>query len=249
MLSKKGREATITRLLFLFIDLEWILIGGLIGLHMEYVLTATKTDARAGSYYDKIAAFYDLTFKLNGYGRSLDQYFANHPLPVSRGANILDAGCGTGLLTLALLRTLHFPVNITALDLSATSITAARKAVSESPGRTRDVSFAEGNLLSLPFCDNSLDLVVTSGALEYVPLGEGMSELARVIAPGGHLLHLPCRPTPASTFLEILFRFKSHPRQEILNQTQKHFRMVHEYRFPPLQIIGWSKTAMVGQKL
>jgi ubiquinone/menaquinone biosynthesis C-methylase UbiE len=216
---------------------------------MEYVLTGTKTEARAGSYYDKIAAYYDLTFKLNGYGRSLDEYFANHPLPVSRGAKILDAGCGTGLLTLALLRAVHFPVNITALDLSATSITAARKAVKESPGRTRDVTFAEGNLLSLPFSDDSLDLVVTSGALEYVPLGEGMTEIARVIAPGGHLLHIPCRPSPATTFLEILFRFKSHPRKEILSHTDKHFRMVHEYRFPRLQIIGWSKTAMLAQKL
>ena len=215
---------------------------------MEYVLTATKTEARAGSYYDKIAAYYDLTFKLNGYGRSLDEYFANNPLPVSRGAKILDAGCGTGLLTLALLRSLHFPVNITSLDLSATSISAARKAVAESPGRTRDVTFAEGNLLSLPFADNSLDLVVTSGALEYVPLGEGMTELSRVIAPGGHLLHIPCRPSPATTFLEILFRFKKHPRREILNQTEEHFRLVHEYRFPPLQIIGWSKTAILAQK-
>jgi len=216
---------------------------------MEYVLTGTKTEARAGSYYDKIAAYYDLTFKLNGYGRSLDQYLTNHPLPISRGAKILDAGCGTGLLTLALLRSIHVPVNITALDLSATSIGAARKAVEESPGRTRDVTFAEGNLLSLPFSDNSLDLVVTSGALEYVPLDEGMSELARVIAPGGHLLHIPCRrPSPATTFLEILFRFKAHPRKEVLSQTNKHFRMVHEYRFPPLQIIGWSKTAILAQK-
>jgi ubiquinone/menaquinone biosynthesis C-methylase UbiE len=217
---------------------------------MEYVLTSTKTDARAGSYYDKIAAFYDLTFKLNGYGRSLDQYFTNHPLPVSRGAKILDAGCGTGLLTLALLRSLRFPVSITALDLSATSITAAKKAVVESGGRTRDVTFAEGNLLSLPFSDNSLDFVVTSGALEYVDLNEGMTELARVIAPGGHLLHIPCRRhSPATTFLEILFRFKSHPRKEILSQTNRHFRMIHEYRFPPLQIIGWSKTAMLAQKV
>lgn len=216
---------------------------------MEYVLTGTKDESRAGSYYDKIAAYYDLTFKLNGYGRSLDQYFATHPLPISRGARILDAGCGTGLLTLALLRAVHVPVNITALDLSATSISAARKAVNESPGRTRDVTFAEGNLLSLPFADDSLDLVVTSGALEYVPLDEGMSELARVIAPGGHLLHIPCRrPSPATTFLEILFRFKSHPRKEVLGQTNKHFRMVHEYRFPPMQIIGWSKTAILAQK-
>jgi len=65
---------------------------------MEYALTATENEARAGSYYDRIARLYDLTFKLNGYGRSLDQYFAQHPLPVERGARILDAGCGTGLL-------------------------------------------------------------------------------------------------------------------------------------------------------
>ncbi len=214
---------------------------------MEFVLTATKNEARAGSYYDKIAAIYGLTFKLNGYGRSLDEYFAQHPLPVSPGARILDAGCGTGLLTLAMLRNLRFPVNITSLDLSATSITEARKAVAESPGMGY-VTFAEGNMLCLPFADNSLDLVVTAGALEYVPLYEGLNEIARVIAPGGHLLHLPCRPSPVSKLLEILFRFKSHPRRELLTQTEHHFRMVHEYRFPGRQVIGWSKTAMLAQK-
>ena len=133
---------------------------------MEYVLTATKTEAPAGSYYDRIARLYDLTFKVNGYGRSLDQYFDIHPLPVSRGARILDAGCGTGLLTLALLRSIRFPVSITALDLSSTSVVAARKSIYYSPGRKRDVTFTQGNLLCLPFADESLDLVVTSGALE-----------------------------------------------------------------------------------
>jgi len=42
-----------------------------------------------------------------------------------------------------------------------------------------------------------------------VPLDEGLSELARVIAPGGHLLHLPMRPTPITSLLEMLFRFKT----------------------------------------
>ena len=216
---------------------------------MEYALTATKTEARAGSYYDRIARFYDLTFKLNGYGRSLDQYFATHPLPVSRGARILDAGCGTGLLTLALVRAVRFPVSITALDLSSTSIEAARKALADSRGRKRDVTFAQGNLLSLPFADGSLDLVVTSGALEYVPLSDGLAEIARVMAPGGHLLHLPCRPSVASTLLEILFRFKSHPPREVERNTERHFRIVHHYRFPVPQIIGWSKSAIMAQKL
>ena len=216
---------------------------------MEYVLTATKTEARAGSYYDRIARLYDLTFKVNGYGRSLDQYFATHPLPVSRGAKILDAGCGTGLLTLALLRAIHFPVSITALDLSQTSVVAARKSLYYSPGRKRDVTFTQGNLLCLPFADESLDLVVTSGALEYVPLADGITELARVIAPGGHLLHLPIHPSLIGAFLEILFRFKSHPPREVKDQTERHFRIVHQYRFPPPQAIGWSKTAILAQKV
>ena len=216
---------------------------------MEYALTATKNEARAGSYYDRIARYYDLTFKLNGYGRSLDQYFRHHPLPVSRGAKILDAGCGTGLLTLSLLRALRFPVSITALDLSQTSVAAARKSLYFSSGRKRDVTFTQGNLLCLPFADESLDLVVTSGALEYVPLADGLTELARVIAPGGHLLHLPIHPSLIGVFLGILFRFKSHPPREVKDQTERHFRIVHQYRFPKPQAIGWSKTAILAQKV
>ena len=216
---------------------------------MEYALTATKTKARAGSYYDRIAKFYDLTFKLNGYGRALDQYFETHPLPVSRGARILDAGCGTGLLTLALLRAVRFPVAITALDLSSTSVAAARKSLYFSPGRKRDVTFAQGNLLCLPFADESLDLVVTSGALEYVKLEDGLNELARVIAPGGHLLHLPIHPSAVGILLEILFRFKSHPPKHVKEQTERHFRIVHQYRFPRKEAIGWSKTAILAQKI
>jgi ubiquinone/menaquinone biosynthesis C-methylase UbiE len=140
-------------------------------------------------------------------------------------------------------------VSITALDLSSTSVAAARKSLYYSPGRKRDVTFTQGNLLCLPFADESLDLVVTSGALEYVPLADGINELARVIAPGGHLLHLPVHPSLIGRFLEILFRFKSHPPKEVKDKTERHFRIVHQYRFRRREAIGWSKTAILAQKV
>ena len=60
-------------------------------------------------------------------GGRLISTLSNIPLPLSRGAKILDAGCGTGLLTMALLRAVRFPVSITALDLSSTSIKRCEK--------------------------------------------------------------------------------------------------------------------------
>jgi ubiquinone/menaquinone biosynthesis C-methylase UbiE len=147
------------------------------------------------------------------------------------------------------LRSIRFPVSITALDLSSTSVAAARKSLYYSSGRKRDVTFTQGNLLCLPFADESLDLVVTAGALEYVPLEEGINELARVIAPGGHLLHLPVHPSLIGVFLEILFRFKSHPPREVKDKTERHFRIVHQYRFRRREAIGWSKTAILAQKV
>lgn len=217
---------------------------------MQSATTLSKTDTSAGTFYDQIAKLYNITFKFNGYGRSLDQYLRDHPLPLSPGARVLDAGCGTGLLTLALLKALDISVRITALDLSASSLETARESVEQSDARRRQsISFMQGNLLSLPFRDDSFEMIVTSGALEYVPLREGFQELARVLAPGGHVLYLPVRPSPVSKLLELMFRFKAHPPQELARNTERYFRIVQHYRFPPLHPIGWTKSAVLAQRV
>ena len=208
-----------------------------------------EIDCGAGSFYDRIAALYDITFKFNGYSRSLEKYLEEHLPPLPAQARVLDAGCGTGLLTLALLKVLDQPLRITAVDLSSSSIETARRAVAENSGRTQSVRFAQANVLRLPFADDSFDLIMTSGVLEYVPLGEGFTELARVMAPGGYMIHLPVRPSPVSKLLEVMFRFKAHPPREIAENTSRHFRVVNHYRFPPLEPIGWTKTAVLAQKV
>jgi len=200
-------------------------------------------------FYDDIARLYDLTFKVNRYGRSIENYLRAHPLPLPPDARILDAGCGTGLLTLSLLRVLKRPARITALDLSASSLVAARRGLRETISNKRhQVEFTQANVLALPFADGSFDLVVTSGALEYVPLEAGMQELARVLRPGGYLIHLPVRPSLASTVLEWMFHFKSHPPHKVTETTTCYFHILSHYRFPPLDPIGWTKTTVLAQK-
>ncbi len=217
-------------------------------MHEAREQTNGTTETSAGHFYDRIARFYNLTFKLNGYGRSLERYLRTHPLPLNTGARVLDAGCGTGLLTIALLKALARASHITALDLSTSSIITARRAVAETSNTKHQISFLQANVLNLPFGDGHFDFIVTSGALEYVPLDEGMSELARVLAPGGYFLHLPVHPSPTTSMLEWMFHFKSHSPHEVMENTMRYFRVVDHHRFPILDPISWSKTAVLAQK-
>ncbi len=203
----------------------------------------------AVSIYDRFTGLYDLMFRINGYGRSLERYLREKPLPLPAGARILDAGCGTGLLTLSLARVLERPADITAVDLSMSSLQTASRAAHRTKSILRHrISFAQANVLALPFPDESFDCVVTSGVLEYVPLPEGFGELARVLAPGGFLLHLPIVPSPLSRLLELVFSFKTHPPQELAANTARHFRVIERHRFSPFEPIGWSKTAVLAVK-
>ena len=203
----------------------------------------------AGTFYDRIARFYEWTFKVNRYAQSIENYLNFLALPLPSNARVLDAGCGTGLLTTTLLRTLRRPAHIVALDLSAASLTSADKAAREvKRSANHRVQFVQGNLLSLPYADSAFDFVVTCGALEYVPLDAGMAEIDRVLAPGGYLLHVPIRPSVMSSVWEVLFRFKKHPPAHIEETTTRYFHILDRHKFPPLDPIGWTKIAILAQK-
>ena len=127
--------------------------------------TTTRLPDSPVSIYERFTSLYDLMFRFNGYARSIERYLRENPLPLAAGARVLDAGCGTGLLTLSLLRVLKRPAEITAVDLSGRSLQTARRAVRKHADDPRHkISFVRANALSLPFPDDSFDLVVTSPA-------------------------------------------------------------------------------------
>ena len=97
-----------------------------------------------------------------------------------RGGEVLELGCGAGVAT----RTLAELYSVTALDISATQVALARRAV---PGATVE----RGDLLEASYDAGSFDAVVAFYVLNHVPrdrLAEVVDGVAHWLRPAGIFL-------------------------------------------------------------
>ena len=100
----------------------------------------------------------------------------------------------------------------------------------------------------LIFADNTFDLVMTCGVLEYTPLNEGLGEAARVMKKGARLVLVPIKPSIVGSVLELLYNFKIHPLDSVREAAGKYFNLVGDYEFPVMDPIGWSKKIFLLEK-
>ncbi|MBI3517714.1 MAG: class I SAM-dependent methyltransferase [Proteobacteria bacterium] len=98
------------------------------------------------------------------------------------GERVLDVGCGTGSLTVALQE---------AADLAAiTAIDVVEPYVSFARARSRDprVTFERADARALPFADASFDRAFSMLVLLFIPDAErAVAEMRRVVRPGGRV--------------------------------------------------------------
>lgn len=201
------------------------------------------------TFYDRIADVHNLAMKINGYRDSAAKYFRSLKLNVKPDSLVLDAGCGTGLATLAFYSAGYRPQRTFALDLSFKSLEVAQEQFAKDKiSAVKSVQPIQGNLLSLPFADDSFDFVLTCGALEYVPLEAGLKELARVLRKDGTLVLMPVRQSLVGSMLEVLYNFKIHSVSEVRKVASEYFNIVGNHKFPITEPIGWSKTIFLLQK-
>lgn len=218
---------------------------------MQNLLVKNKREPKnkTQKFYDRIADVHNLAMKINGYRASAAKYFRSLKLDVSSNTTVLDAGCGTGLATLAFYEAGYRPKETYALDLSFKSLEVAKEQFEENKNRAvRNVRPVQGNLLSMPFEDEKFDLVLTVGALEYVPLEKGLEELARVLKKDGVLVLIPVRQSLVGSMLEVLYNFKIHKVSEVKKAAGKHFQIIGNHKFPITEPIGWSKTIFLLRK-
>ena len=108
-------------------------------------------------------------------------------LQLEQGSVGLDAGCGIGTHTIQLGEAVGPGGKVTGLDISPGFLDLARKTAHQN-GMLGKLNFQQGDMLDLPFEDNTFDWVWCKDSL-WPGLGKdpvaGLKEFARVVRPGG----------------------------------------------------------------
>lgn len=107
-------------------------------------------------------------------------------LGVAECQAVLDVGCGSGALDRLLAPRLPEDGRITATDLNR-FLLAEASSLAEPEGLGGRIRFTEGNAEALPFPDAAFDGAFSVTVLEECDADRALSELARVVRPGGRV--------------------------------------------------------------
>lgn len=137
--------------------------------------------------YREIHEFWESEYLAPGLTRFYEKAFdvIASELKARGVSSVLDAGCGYCLHTARLAR---HGFDITGVDFSPAALEAADEYLTRK-GLRGQATLQRGDLLDLPFSDESVDAVVCWGVLMHIPdLKTALGELARVVRPGGCLV-------------------------------------------------------------
>lgn len=164
--------------------------------------TAPSTQGRTIRW----ASHYDFVVKLLTLGRehTLRRQMIQQAA-ISKGAVVLDVGCGTGTLTLLAKTETGDLGQVYGIDASLEMIAVAQqKAVQQK----QEVDFQTGVIEALPFADGTFDVVLSSLMFHHLPTDlkqRGLAEIYRVLKPGGRLLVVDMtRPTTLMQRLSMM---------------------------------------------
>lgn len=179
------------------------------------------------------ARFYDLFGRLIWFDKPIRERLVALASPAA-GESVLDVGCGTGTLAIA-LRSKKGEGEVHGIDASPEMIEVAReKAAKAGSGVDLQVALIE----EIPFPAASFDLVTSSLMLHHLPddlKGKGFTEIRRVLKPGGRFLAMDFA-AHSHSFLEHLLSVFGHARGE--SMVDKLTPMLNEAGFDDVEALS-----------
>jgi len=128
------------------------------------------------SYYDNFSGWYERERHLP-YHRMLDDLEVELVERYGAGKDLLEVGCGTGLI---LDRTVRFARAAAGIDLSGGMLARAA---------ARGLHVAQASATDLPIATASVDVAYSFKVLAHIPdIAGALREMARVVRPGGWVL-------------------------------------------------------------
>ena len=149
----------------------------------------TLEEPQVRAMFDRIASFYDpmnsvMTAGMHHRWRERAADLAT----VGPGDRALDVATGTGDLALALARRVGAEGEVVGSDFSEEMLAVARRKAGAAGAA---ITFEWGNALDLPYEDGRFDAATVGfGARNFSDLDRGLTEMARVVRPGGRVVVL-----------------------------------------------------------
>ncbi len=155
---------------------------------------------------------------------------------IKPGCEILELGCGTGDMWKKPLEELDQSIKLVLTDFSEGMLASAR----ENLAGFANVCYHTVDIQQIPYKDGRFDRVIANMMLYHVPdLGKGLSEVGRVLAPGGEFYCATYGENGIIPFLATLLKefgvndttnknFTLQNGQAILNE---HFASVQIYQY------------------
>ena len=185
-------------------------------------LSSKMNSEKIYSIIGQITSVYDFLASATGYKKSVEYFVSQLPFSQDEPIKVLDAGCGTGLYSFAILEK-YKNAKVTAFDLNEKLVEYVRNKAHNNTQDNRVRAFTADITGPLSGIENEkFNLIITAGVLEYVPHEETVRNLFRFLVPGGYFFNSPNRDSAWGRFVCKLYACKPYLKSENISVFEKN---------------------------